>query len=125
MSSPTEPAGGPLGASISKEIVRVMRDYTGRGPTKARTVISEDAVIVLLADTMTQEERMLVANGKLDHVLLTRSEIQTIMRTDAIEAIERLMGRKVIAFMSANHVGPDLAGEIFMLEPAEEVSQAA
>src|SRR4051812_3402158 len=119
MTSPTEPAGGPLGATISKEIVRVMRDYTGRGPTKARTVISDDAVIVLLADTMTQEERMLVANGKIDHVLTTRSEVQKIMRRDAVDAIEDLMGRKVIAFMSANHVGPDMAGEIFLLEPTE------
>jgi uncharacterized protein YbcI len=120
MTSPTEPASGPLGASISREIVRVMRDYTGRGPTKARTVISEDAVIVLLADTMTQEERMLVANGKIEHVLLTRSEVKNIMRKDAVAVIEGLMGRKVTAFMSANHVGPDLAGEIFMLEPVAE-----
>jgi uncharacterized protein YbcI len=118
MTSSTEPAGGRLGADISKAIVGVVRDYTGRGPTKARTVISEDAVIVLLAETMTQEERMLVANGKIDHVLLTRSEIQRIMREDAVEAIEGLMGRKVVAFMSANHIDPDMAGEIFLLEPA-------
>jgi uncharacterized protein YbcI len=118
MTTLTEPAGGPLGASVSQAIVRVMRDYTGRGPTKARTVITDDAVIVLLADTMTQEERMLVANGKIEHVLLTRSEVQNIMREDAVEAIEGLMDRKVIAFMSANHVEPDMAGEIFILEPA-------
>jgi uncharacterized protein YbcI len=116
MSSPTEPAGGPLGAEVSKEMVRLLRDYTGRGPTKARTVISDDAVIVLLADTMTQEERMLVANGKVEHVLQTRSAVQNIMRRDAIEAIEGVMKRKVVAFMSANHIGPDLAGEIFLLE---------
>jgi uncharacterized protein YbcI len=117
MSSPTEPTGGALGAEISREMVRVMRDYTGRGPTKARTVISDDAVIVLLADTMTQEERMLVANGKIEHVLLTRSEVQNIMRGDAIAIVEKAMGRKVSAFMSTNHVGPDVAGEIFLLEP--------
>ena len=38
--------------------------YTGRGPTKAKTLIGEDMVTVLLADTLTRGERTLVANGR-------------------------------------------------------------
>jgi hypothetical protein len=30
------------------------------------------------------------------------------------------MERKVIAFMSANHINPDMATEIFVLEPSPE-----
>jgi uncharacterized protein YbcI len=39
------------------------------------------------------------------------------LRDELIEAVEEAMGRKVIAFMSQNHIDPDLAVEIFILEP--------
>jgi uncharacterized protein YbcI len=32
------------------------------------------------------------------------------------------MGRKVVGFMSDNHIDPDLAVEVFVLEPLAEVS---
>jgi len=32
--------------------------------------------------------------------------------------VERHLGRKVIAFMSQNHIDPDLAVEVFVLESA-------
>jgi uncharacterized protein YbcI len=38
------------------------------------------------------------------------------MRTELIEVVERLTGRKVAAFMSDNHVDPDVAVETFVLE---------
>jgi uncharacterized protein YbcI len=38
------------------------------------------------------------------------------LREDAIASIEKLTGRKVIAFMSASHIDPDLAAELFVLE---------
>jgi len=42
------------------------------------------------------------------------------MTEECSEAVEEITGRKVIAFMSANHVEPDLAAEIFILEPARD-----
>jgi hypothetical protein len=43
------------------------------------------------------------------------------MRDDLVEIVERELVRKVIAFMSQNHIDPDLAIEVFVLEPAKEV----
>jgi hypothetical protein len=39
------------------------------------------------------------------------------MRTDCIAAIEALTNRTVTAFMSANHIEPDMAAEVFVLAP--------
>jgi uncharacterized protein YbcI len=39
------------------------------------------------------------------------------MKERFVETIERLTGRTVMAFMSANHQEPDLALEIFVLDP--------
>ena len=51
-----------------------------------------------------------------------RRAYQDAMRSDCIAAIEDLAGRTVIAFMSANHIDPDLAAEIFVLEPRPQNS---
>jgi hypothetical protein len=40
------------------------------------------------------------------------------MRDDLIAIVERQLDRNVIAFMSQNHIDPDLAVEVFVLEPA-------
>ena len=43
------------------------------------------------------------------------------MRNDLVGIVEGQLDRKVIAFMSQNHIDPDLAVEVFVLEPAEAV----
>jgi len=109
------PVSGSKAAAISNHVVRTMSDYTGRGPTKARTHISDDIVTVVLQDTLTKGERSLVVDGLDDLVLTTRKAFQMTMREDLVSGIEGILGRKVHAFMSDNHIEPDIAVEIFIL----------
>jgi uncharacterized protein YbcI len=94
-----------------------MHDYTGRGPTRARTTIADDLIVCVLADTLTKSELKLVQAGEQRIVLEQRSTMQKIMREDAVAAVESLSGRTVTAFMSNNHIDPDVAVETFVLEP--------
>ncbi len=107
-------------AMISTSTVQVIHEYTGRGPTKAKTVINDDLVTVLLADTLTKGERKLVERGKPDRVIQLRHDFQLAMRDDLVAIVERQLERKVLAFMSQNHIDPDLAIEVFVLEAAAE-----
>src|SRR5215213_8684408 len=84
-------AMGSISAAVSNAVVRLISEYTGRGPTKARTAINRDVVTVVLADTMTKAERTLAANGKAELVLRLRQEFQRTMRDDLIAAVEMLM----------------------------------
>jgi uncharacterized protein YbcI len=111
--------GSGPSAMISTSAVQLVHEYTGRGPTKAKTAINEDLVTVLLADTLTTGERKLVDNGHSDRVLQLRHDYQLVMREELIRIVERQLERKVIAFMSQNHIDPDLAVEVFVLEPAD------
>ena len=45
-------------------VVRLFSEHTGRGPTKARTTIDGELVVVLLHDSMTHAEKTLVQAGK-------------------------------------------------------------
>jgi uncharacterized protein YbcI len=111
--------GKPSGAMISTAAVQILHEYTGRGPTKAKTLITEDMATIVLADTLTQGERTLVESGHSDQVIELRHQYQEIMRDDLVALVERQLDRKVVAFMSQNHIDPDLAVEVFVLEPAE------
>lgn len=117
MSPHDGPSAGQLARAISDDVVKLVAEYTGRGPTKARTTVSGRWVFVTMEDTLTKGERQLVANGHEDAVLATRKRYQAVMRSDLEQVISRHLRRRVVAFMSDNHVDPDVAVETFMLEP--------
>jgi uncharacterized protein YbcI len=108
---------GQLSADISNAVVRLLSEYTGRGPTKARTHVNDDMITVVLQDTLTKGERSLLRDGEKGLVLANRQAFQNTMSTEMIAAVERFSGRKVLAFLSANHVDPDYAVETFILTP--------
>jgi uncharacterized protein YbcI len=107
---------GEVSAAISTAVVHVFAEHTGRGPTKARTTIDGTMVVVLLHDGMTKAERSLVDTGKEAEVLHLRRSFQETMRDDLVAVVERLTATRVNAFMSANHIEPDTAAEIFLLD---------
>jgi uncharacterized protein YbcI len=108
---------GPHGLAISNLIVRLLSEYTGRGPTQARTHFNDNLITVVVRDLLTKGERSLIRDGKAELVLETRSAYQQTMRDDLTEGVEKITGRRVIAFLSANHLDPDIAIESFMLAP--------
>ena len=108
---------GSKAAAISNMVVRTVSEYTGRGPTKARTYITDDVVTVILQDTLTKGERSLVAEGLHEHVLATRKAFQNTMRHSLVSGVEEILGRRVTAFFSDNNIEPDMAAETFVLAP--------
>lgn len=113
-------AGGQLTAAICNAVVRIQREYLGRGPNKARASIRDDTIVVIMQDTLTKAERSLIADGRQEDVLRIRQSFQRTMRADIVAAVERLTGRTVLAFMSDTHIDPDLACEVILLEPNGE-----
>jgi uncharacterized protein YbcI len=118
MADRTDPqhlSGGALHMAISNAIVRLLREYTGRGPTKSRTTIRDNVVLVMLEQTLTKGEESLVSKGRVDKVIEIRHEFQEAMREESMAKVGELTGRKVTAMLSANHVNPDIGAEIFVL----------
>jgi uncharacterized protein YbcI len=113
-------ATGSQGLTISNLIVRLLSEYTGRGPTRARTHFNENLITVVVQDLLTKGERSLIRDGKADLVLETRRAYQLTMRDDLTTGVEEITGRQVIAFLSANHLDPDIAIESFMLGPQND-----
>jgi uncharacterized protein YbcI len=113
------PEGGALNAAISEALVRLLAESTGRGATRARTTIDRDLVVVVLQDSLTPGEQFLLDSDRGDQVLELRRAFQEAMTSDYVATIEELTDRTVVAFMSANHIDPDLAAEVFVLAPED------
>src|SRR3954451_23167501 len=108
MFSPRSPQNGELAAAISNTLVKALARTTGRGPTKAKTTLGENGVFVVLQDSLTRGEQTLANAGEGQAVLDLRRRWQRVMQADVSKEIEQLTGRKVIGFMSDNHIDPDL-----------------
>ena len=113
-------AGGALYSAISNAVVGIVHEYTGRGPTRARTSIRDDVVVVVLQETMLKAERSLVEDNKAELVAHMRRSFQQTMRADMSAAVSGLTGREVIAFLSDSHLEPDYSVEVFVLAPEAE-----
>lgn len=117
--APPAASGGSLSAAISNAVVGLVHDFTGRGPTHARTTIGPDTIVVTLRDSLTKAERTLAGRGQALEVLAMRRAFQATMRDDLIAAVERLTGRQVEAFLSDNLHEPDVAVEVFLMHKGD------
>jgi uncharacterized protein YbcI len=112
-------AGGALLAALSNAVVRIVREYTGRGPTQARASIRDNLVVVLLQETLLKAEHSLIDDAKSELVVEMRRSFQQTMREELSAAVAELTQREVIAFMSDSHLEPDYSVEVFVLAPEE------
>ncbi len=108
---------GSLNAALSNAVVRIVHEYTGRGPTKARTSIRDNVVVVVLQETLLKAEHSLIRDSKTQLVVEMRRSFQQTMRGELSAAVAELTGREVIAFMSDSHLEPDYSVEVFVLAP--------
>src|SRR3954463_495313 len=106
---------GETRAKISKEIVRLQSEYYGKGPTKAKTYIVDDLVVVVLEESFTRAEKTLVERGEREAIQHIRRRFQQQMADNFTSVVEQATGRKVRAFLSETNVEHDVSVETFLL----------
>ena len=108
--------GGELNAAVTSALVGIHNAHLGRGPKTASTFYQGNVIDTLMQDVMTRAERTLALTGNAAAVTNMRHLFQEAMQTEFTNAVERLSGRTVVAFISGNHVDPDMAAEVFVLD---------
>jgi uncharacterized protein YbcI len=107
-------------AQVTRDLVQLHREYYGKGPTKARTYMVNDTLISILKGGFTTVETTLIDEGKADAVHEMRRSFQAAMEDRFRAVVEGATGRSVIAYLSQIHSNPDMAVELFVLEPATD-----
>ena len=114
---PAERGSGEVLADISLSMVELYKESYGKGPTRARTYMSDDLVVCLLQGTLTAHERTLRDGGRGHAVTEQRETLQDVLRDQFVETIEALTGRKVITSISGLDLGTETDAQLFVLEP--------
>jgi uncharacterized protein YbcI len=111
------PLGGDeLLSAVTETMVAFHERYYHRKPVSAKTqMLGDDLLACVLGGIYTDVEKTMIELQRSTVVQETRSAFQRAMQQRFIDAVQRLSGRDVLAFISNSHVGPDLEIELFML----------
>ena len=107
-------------ADVSRELVKLHSEFYGKGPTRAKAYMVDDTLVCLLEGGFTTVERTLIDQGNADAVHDIRHSFQSAMENKFTQVVEQATDRKVIAYMSQIHHDPDIAVEVFVLEPIDQ-----
>ena len=116
--SPAVPrTDGAIRSAISQAVVQLHADHYGKGATQAKTYLWDNLAVTLLRDVLTVSERTLIKAGRVDLVLEVRNAFQDTMEPHFRDAVERITGRRVVAFMSQVDPLDEYGVEVFVLAP--------
>jgi uncharacterized protein YbcI len=114
-----DPPNAEMLGSVTEAMIALHERYHHRTPVTGKTqLLGDDLLVCVLGGVYTDVEKTMIELQRSTVVQETRSAFQTAMQQRFIDQVERLTGRRVLAFISNQHVGPDLEVEIFMLAPA-------
>jgi len=117
-------SGDALLAAVTDAMVGFHQHYYHRKPVSAKTILmGEDLLACVLSGVYTDVEKTMIEIQRGTLVQETRNEFQNAMQDRFISAVESFSGRKVLAFISNHHVGPDVEIELFFLMPEDVVEE--
>lgn len=106
--------GDELLEAVTDSMVSLHERYY-RVPTTAKSqMLGDDLLACVLGGVFTEVEKTMIELERGPVVQETRSAFQDAMQQRFIDEIERLSGREVMAFISNQHVGPDIEVELFV-----------
>ena len=114
---------GDVLTAISDGMVGLLKEFYGRGPTRAKSYFQDDLVVCVLRGGFSRVEQTLLEGGRGRAVIQQRMEFQELMRDRFYAVIEGATGRPVIGFMSGNQQQPDMMCEVFILAPTDLVDE--
>ena len=108
--------GGGLLARISNEMVRAQKEFFGKGPTKAKSYMLDDMLIIVLRGGLTTAEKTMLEFGQADQVRQFRQIFENEMTQRLTDTMERLTGRKIVNYQSQVMFDPDVLVEMFVFD---------
>ena len=110
---------GDARLAISNAIVHLHSQLFGKGPTKAKTYLLDDLVLVVLRGGGTAVERTLTGAGHGELMGEVRRTFQSEVGDRFIRSVEEATGRTVLTLLSQYDPANEISCELFVLEPLD------
>ena len=113
----TEPTrASELETHIADQMALLQADYYGVPPKGARAyVIPGEIVVVVLRETFTPAEKVLIGNGDADAIQHSRRRFQQLSGDQFVSVVEQATGEQVESFLSETNLETEVAVETFIL----------
>ena len=113
---------------ISTEMVRLQKQFYGRGPERAKSYMVDDLLFIVMRGGVLPAEQTMLESGQEDLVRNFRQQFENEMGSRITGMVEELTGRKVVNYQSQVVFDPDLVFEIFIFDDllgGDQVSETA
>jgi len=110
-------------AAIAEEIQRIHSEYYGQAPGAVSVYETGDVLVVLIEETFTRAEGVLIERGEAAEVQIIRRRFQLAIADEFKAIVQTGTGRAVRAFLSDTDLRERLAVETFVLgEPVADMA---
>jgi uncharacterized protein YbcI len=110
---------GPHLAEVTNAVVRLYRTYYGKGPTRSKSYLMDDLLVCIMRELFTTIEHTLIEAGEARQVRATRLALREAIQEELRAEVERIVGRRVRGLTGQVLLAPEIAIEVFVLEPRQ------
>lgn len=116
---------GQVERTVSQRIQALYRDKIGHQPSKVTCELFEDKLTIVLEDSITPAEQLLLQEGKEESVAQLRSELDEIIQPQLKAEIEDIVGIPVLDLLCDSTLDTGRMGLIAILEKAPTLRSAS
>ncbi|HIK32201.1 MAG TPA: DUF2294 domain-containing protein [Oscillatoriales cyanobacterium M59_W2019_021] len=109
---------GQVERTISQRIQALYRERLGHQPSKVTCELFEDKLTIVLENSITPAEQLLLQEGKEDSVEQLRSDLDEVIRPQLKAELEEILGISVLDLLSDATLETGRMGLIAVLESA-------
>lgn len=109
-------------AAIGEAVVRLERQFYGRGPSSVRVSVTEEtpvSIVALSIDSLTAADRTLNERGLSASVLRHVEALNQATREDFVRAIEEIVGEPVTAYLAQIHPVTGYGVRVFLFDEGD------
>ena len=112
---------GQLERSISQKIQARYKQHLAHQPSKVTCQLFDNKMAVIIENTITQPEQLLMEEGKMDLAEQVRSDLHEAIRPQIKALIEEILDVQVLDLLSDARISTARTGIIAMLSKTPEV----
>lgn len=124
MTSTALPTRGQLERTLSQRVQAFYRTQLGHQPSRVQCHIADGKVIIVLEDSITKPEKLLLENGQEELAEKVHNDLDKALHPQLSALIEEIVGVKVIDILSDATFDTGRSGTIAVLEEAPQLRES-
>lgn len=119
------PTLGQLQRNLAQQFQRLYREQLNHSPGKITCQIIEEKLLLVIEDSVTKPEQLLVDDGQAELAEQIREDLTTALRPQIIELIETTLGREVVDILTDATLATGRTSVVIILSEPPEARPAA